>query len=255
MAIDREYWKSLHFTEKAPPHWRCPACHVGVLLLRKNSLHHDRTAESRDIEEELGGYDSQIDLEAFSGLLVCDNSRCLETVAIVGRVETEVDHQTEEVEHLFCPRFCFPPLHLFRISSKSPRAVSAELEMAFAEFWYDPAGAMNHLRKAVEFLLTALKIRRTKIDSKSGRKRRRGIKLHDRIEHLRTTKYAPLTDRLLAVKWLGNEGSHAANINQNDVLDACELLEAVIEKQFEGRERDLDQMSREINRRRKPRRR
>ena len=57
------------------------------------------------------------------------------------------------------------------------------------------------------------------------------IFLHKRIEEFQ------LADRengdvLLAAKWLGNSGSHAGAIERDDVLDAFEMIEFVLENRY-----------------------
>lgn len=52
--------------------------------------------------------------------------------------------------------------------------------------------------------------------------------LHDRIENYKKTK-PQICTLLLALKIVGNEGSHTSKIKNEDILDAFKILEQVID--------------------------
>lgn len=55
---------------------------------------------------------------------------------------------------------------------------------------------------------------------------------------------------MMAVKWIGNVGSHGAEpLSQNDVFDGLDLLEHVLVEVFENRTKNIARLGRDIIRR------
>lgn len=67
----------------------------------------------------------------------------------------------------------------------------------------------------------------------------------------RIKSFAPrnqgVANKLLAIKWIGNTGSHSDNLELVDVLDAFELLEYCLEELYEGRTARLIALAASIN--------
>jgi hypothetical protein len=148
-----------------------------------------------------------------------------------------------------------PALHIFNIPPQCPLDVRGELIAAFNLFWCDPEATVNHVRKVVELVLTHLGVRRFELlaaTKASGRKRRSFVTLHHRIGILRKT-YAEIADRLEAVKWIGNVGSHSKGITRDDLFDGFDLVEDVLQEHFERRGDRIRAISTSIIKRRRPR--
>ena len=62
-----------------------------------------------------------------------------------------------------------------------------------------------------------------------------------------------VAEHLLAIKWIGNSGSHVGELSQKDLLDGFELVEYALEKLYSKNEERLNQMTKEINKRKGPR--
>jgi hypothetical protein len=79
-------------------------------------------------------------------------------------------------------------------------------------------------------LLTEQGVRRTTI---SKRRKREALSLHSRILEYRA-KRPDVAELLLAVKWLGNAGSHpgTGTVSQEDLLDGFEMLEQVLDEVY-----------------------
>ncbi|MCG2787057.1 MAG: DUF4145 domain-containing protein [Anaerolineae bacterium] len=75
--------------------------------------------------------------------------------------------------------------------------------------------------------------------------------MHDRIVDFEKSK-PEIAQKLFAIKWLGNDGSHSANMTKNDVLDAYEILEIILDDLFVGYRKLIDQKITLINERKKP---
>src|SRR5262249_18284642 len=109
-----------------------------------------------------------------------------------------------------------PPL--ITIPENCPTTIKAELEKAFVASWGDLLAAANHTRSCVEKLLDYLE------EPKRGR-------LHQRIENYKKRDEQRGT-ALLAIKWVGNTGSHADELSRNDVYNAFDIIEAVLKDVF-----------------------
>jgi hypothetical protein len=58
---------------------------------------------------------------------------------------------------------------------------------------------------------------------------------------------------LLAIKWLGNFGSHESAIKSSDIFDAYDIVELVTEDMFARARRQIASLAREINKIKGPR--
>ena len=132
-----------------------------------------------------------------------------------------------------------------------------ELTKAFGLYWSDRGSSANRLRAATETLLSERRVPRFTINR--NRKRVR-ISLHDRIEIFKA-RDADSAEYLLAIKWLGNTGSHYGldEFSDDDLLDGFELFEHVVERVYRRPEHRLKKIAKGINVRKgrpaKPRRR
>jgi len=153
---------------------------------------------------------------SFTGVLRCPAKGCGEDVLLVGRMK--VDFGVErgiQYEEFYQLQFAFPALHLVNIPESCPDSVGLQLKQASAVLWSDPGAAATRLRFAIEELMVAQGIPGGVGQANS---------LHNRIEAYRAT-HAAAAQSLLAVKWIGNQGTHTASLSVSDVLDGVELLE------------------------------
>lgn len=204
MAVNRKLWTSQF---ESFPNWLCPHCQSGSLSLIKNTLTYMEPAYSDAAKKEDPWMPDWIE-ERFTALLQCANNACGEIVAVGGRTHHVEDHDWEtQEEHWsreYQPVFLTPPPPVFPIPVECPEAVTVELQKAFGLLWSDPGSCANRLRAAVEALLTERRVPKKRQNKKKKWVR---IDLHARIEEFRK-KDAETADYLLALKWLGNVGSH-----------------------------------------------
>jgi hypothetical protein len=125
---------------------------------------------------------------------------------------------------------------------KTPETVRRAVEAASTLLWTDPGAAGNRLRFAIEELLTAHRVRRYSV--KNGRQNR--LNTHSRIELLQQRKEAA-GDALMAVKWIGNEGSHADALTATDVIDGAELLGHALRLLYDDSAKQMERRIRKIN--------
>ena len=206
-SMDRKILK-LPFALDSAPDWTCPTCQVAPLRIRKESFVKDERRRSRNHSHD--DWEPDWIEYVYSCMLVCSNDKCKEVVASCGTGSIEwgiyegEDGIPEQVyEDYFRPKYFEPHLRLMPFPKGCPESVSKPLEESFALFFAAPSAAANSVRIAIEALLTELKIRRFNLVNG----KRRFVSLHQRISLL-PKKYAHLKDLILAIKWLGNAGSH-----------------------------------------------
>lgn len=239
----------LPFTPDRVPYWRCPSCGSGQLTLDRKKLLIEETTQS-------GSARSSEDWEpdwiryVFACIFKCSNLQCQSPVACTGTGQVsvlEVDDEefglTQTVEDVLSPSYFEPPLVLMDIPERCSFDVRGHLYEAFALYFSDPGAAMNCCRAAVEALLTDLGVKR--FATNSGQ--RRSITLHQRIMQL-PKKYKEAGDLLLAVKWLGNAGSHAGSSpGAGDLRVTFDLLEHALSEVYEGKGKKLKAIAKKVN--------
>jgi hypothetical protein len=140
---------------------------------------------------------------------------------------------------------------MFSIPTRCPEGVANEIRAAFTVFWCDSAGAANHLRIAVEQFMGWLGIPARRRD-KSGKYRE--ARLHERIELFQKRK-PTLGGLLMALKWLGNTGSHEGGVPRDDLLDAFEVFEHALAELIDRRSAKIARLARRLSKKHGPQRR
>ena len=251
--LDRKTFK-LPFRVGSHPQWMCPTCSKGTLVIRKDSFHKEEACRSRRARNNPAWEPHWIEY-VFSCLTICGNASCKEVVTCSGTGVVNFDITYDEFgapdqtyEEFFSPRYFAPHLRLFICPKGAPEQVEEELEASFELFFANPASASSHVRMALEHLLTALKVKR--FTTNGGR--RWYLNLHKRIELL-PKKYDSLKELFFAVKWLGNAGSHSErSISNDDVLDAYEIMQKVLDELYVRSDRRAAKIARRINKRKGP---
>jgi hypothetical protein len=120
---------------------------------------------------------------------------------------------------------------IMKVPEKCPDDVKQELQASFELFWGHPGACAGRLRVALECLLNHLGVAKKK---KSANGKFTELTLHARIDAF--AKREPvLGAHLMALKWLGNSGSHEGDIPRKDVLDAFDILEHSLGELIEQR--------------------
>ncbi len=250
--MNRELWKETA-TENWVPKWTCPSCATGYfeLFQRPIAVHPTRETRRDMGREDFNQGDAE---ERFACVLFCNNPHCKEAVAVSGVTGFEQAYDGEGSwtwDRYLVPIFFLPAPRMIEIPKDCPRDVRAELVSAFKLYWCHGAAAVGRLRVAVELLLTHMGLKRFEVRS-VGRPGRRRLSLHERIELLRE-KNNQLGNVVLAVKWLGNEGSHPGSVTKNDLLDGFEMMEHVLDEVYVRAKSPIRKIVRQINRTRAPR--
>ena len=240
--IDRALCKqALH--ERYAPRWPCPTCGRGTLQLVRDSVRIYETRASRLARNRDGWFEDDIS-EKFVAALVCDQQACREPVAVAGATYHEPIDDGEGGQvwtRRLKPLYIDPPLPLISLPAACPADIASEINAALSLYWFDASSAANRVRAALERILTFLKVSRYQ---GRGHDRRR-LNLHRRIELFRA-KRPELGDPMLAVKWIGNEGSHPGSVSRDDLLDAFQLLEHLLDEIFINRRAQISKISRTV---------
>lgn len=247
--INRSLWLQ-SFEKDRIPHWHCPTCGVGLLKLSGNDMTFEESKKSIENKSEDSFFASYVYMATF----VCDNKRCREHVTSCGTGERTYEMFSDDIQgeyasefDTFFPEYFTPPLVIFKLPEKCPSKVSTEIRDSFKLFFSDPASALNHARKSIEELLTDQGIQR--LVSKSDRKK---LPLHTRIEKYHKTN-SETAEKLMAIKWLGNAGSHPRPIKKKDVLDCYKILESVLTDIYEShKKKEINDLTKVINKKKGP---
>ena len=54
-------------------------------------------------------------------------------------------------------------------------------------------------------------------------------------------------NQLMAIKWIGNDGSHYKKITKEDILDAFKILEYCLNKIYVKEEEEIKKLAKKIN--------
>ncbi len=251
--MDRKVFK-LPFKKIGVTKYQCPTCDKGFLKIKKDTFHFQETKASERAHRHEAWEPEWIDY-IYSCLFECSNTACKDTVSSsgVGSV-TQYQYYDEEgrpdvdYDDFFRPNYFSPHLKLFKVPKDTPEEVEGEIDKSFSLLFSDPSSSANHIRVALEHLLTHLKIKR--FTTNNGR--RNFIALHKRIELL-PRKYDHIKDIFFAVKWLGNAGSHSNHeVTLDDVLDSYELINELLVEIFSNNREKAKSLAKKINKKKGP---
>ncbi len=245
----------LPFRQNKIPEWTCPTCNKGVLRLQKNTFQKQeirRSREARSYDEWEPEWIEYI----YNCLLLCSNEECKENVLSCGTGFVYLDFFEDDYgdsdctyTDLFLPKYFEPHLRFINIPSNCPSKVSLLLCDSFKVLFLNPKAALNSVRSAIEELLSELNIKRF---SKNTSGKQRLLTLHERID-LIPAKYEEVKDMILAIKWLGNAGSHGhKEVSLDDVMHAYELTEHILEFIFVQKVQNLENIAKKINKKKGP---
>ncbi len=252
--MDRKLYKST-FGKVGLTTFHCPNCGKGRLKVQQGTFSQHETKSSRRSHGH-EAFDFDWVEFVFSCILECTNSNCKDVVATTGSGGVEQYYTSDEhgdysvdYDDFFRPKFFYPHLKIFEPPAKTPESVSSEINISFSLVFSDPSSSANHIRIALENLLTELRIKR--FNNSNGK--RRFLNLHQRIDLL-PTKYDHVKDLFYAVKWLGNAGSHShQDLAFDDVLDAYEIISQILEEIYDDRKKKVASLAKTINKKKGPR--
>jgi Domain of unknown function (DUF4145) len=107
---------------------------------------------------------------------------------------------------------------------------------------------MDRVRIALERLMDHMGVRTRRKDNYG---KYADLSLHRRIDLFQAGEPV-IGAQVMALKWLGNTGSHQGQVDRNDLLDAFEILEHVLGELIERRTAKVAQLARELNKKHAP---
>jgi hypothetical protein len=235
------------------PAWPCPHCRIGVLRLSPETFAHVETRPSKAAHSE-EEWDPDWVTYTFSVWAKCSQTTCNEEVAIVGvgGLEPGWDPEGDMTwNEYFSPKYCVPMPDIISLPEKCPDEIARALRAAFSTFLAQPGAAANHIRIAVEHLLDHVGVER---QTKEEGGEPRDLSLHRRIEAFMVVEHS-VGAALMALKWVGNAGSHGAAIERNDLLSAFEILEHALEEIVNRRSAKVAELADRLAKRHGPRQR
>jgi hypothetical protein len=253
--IDRKLYK-LPFRLESFPAWRCPTCGKGTLQLADNTFRKDERAHSRGARDCEAWEPEWIEY-SFSCFLQCSAKNCTESVGLVGvgGVDWDLGYDKNGLQQQvwgdrFHPKYFFPHLVLFDIPDATPESAANEVAQSFELFFCNPPSSANHVRIALENVLTDLKIKRYE----THRRKKTFLSLHSRIALL-PKRHEHLKEMFLAVKWLGNAGSHSnKSVTMDDVMDAYDIVQVLLHDLYDSQAKAATKLAKSINKKKGPNR-
>jgi len=226
--------------------WRlnkpCPTCKHGYLIPTDKGLMESESRVSKRNEKDYPG--CPVSDYVFSQHFECD--QCGEAAAAVGFVSRNNYSETEEDVRYAKYSAFIPAPPIISIPGSCDSTVKHLIIQSFGLFWMDESACANKIRIAIEVLMDSLRIKKTHI----VKKKREKLSLHNRILEYKKQN-AEVANHLLAIKWIGNAGSHLNTLSEEQILDAFSLLEYALELIFNDRKRQFDKMSNQINKKKK----
>ena len=251
--VDRKIFK-LPFTKSSPQDWQCPTCQKGLLRIKNGTFFSNESSLSKSAHGH-DDWDPGWVSSVYSCLLECSNDSCKETVSSTGEgfVDWDIEHDEDGYPQqvygdFFKPLFFQPHLKFITTPENTPDEVLVKLNESFQLFFSSPSAASNHVRAAVESMLNDLNVNRYRVSNG----KRRLINLHQRIDLL-PSKYTELKELLIAVKWLGNAGSHSGkDLTADDVMDSYEIMEHVLSEIYGDKTTKLKALAKKVNKAKGP---
>ena len=242
--MNRNLYKQ-SFTLSNSPDYNCPKCNIGLLRIQKDSFKKYTTFDLDEMQKHPDFEPEWIEY-IFNCVFECNNDRCEGKVLCTGHgsvgVDIDVDdygQQYQEWDDYYRPLFFHPNLNLITIPEDTPTDIKKILNQSFELFFTSPSAAANLVRIAIENILTDQGVEQMK-------------NLHQRIEKL-PEKHEAVKIHILAVKWLGNAGSHSDNeLSLNDTMDAYELIEYILLQVYAPPTDNLNTLAQDINQSRGP---
>jgi len=219
----------------------CPTCDRGHIGFGEPTT--NESGETRHLHGE-DWFDPEYIVGSFEARAVCENASCGQVVTALGAYKvvqtTDPNYERMEYRHIYQVEFFSPPLTLLPLPEEVPEAVREAVERAAKILFAEPGLAATALRTSVERFLTSEGI---EARSPAGH----FVNLDTRIKAWNTSASRKrAADLFLAVKWIGNEGTHeVSDLVVGDVVDGLEFIDEAFHGLYVGP--DLDARAGAVN--------
>ena len=130
-------------------------------------------------------------------------------------------------------------MKLFVPPMKCPNTIKEQLQQSFEVFFCDVGAAANHVRQAVEEMLSHAGFSSRNSDGKF-------IELGKRISSFEEVD-PENAERASALRWIGNFGSHPEDLTKDDLFNAYDILDVLLEDLYVGHHRSVRTLVDQIN--------
>lgn len=231
------------------PHIPCPTCARGGLLPVHDSFVAEEAETSKTLEHH-EGWDPDWIHGGFHGVLACSKKTC-DRVRVIGEMNVgyTARRSDQPYEAHWTPTLFLPALPLLENRKLCPPEVGERVDAAAKILWLDPSAAANRVRTAVEALMDDRGVIRKK-PNREGRVV--ALNLDARIATYKKAlpQHTDAADLLLAVKWIGNVGSHEDVLRVPDVLEGVEFLDDALSLIYGAPSDDVRKRAAEVTARR-----
>jgi hypothetical protein len=248
--MNRQLWSESIYKTSIPA-WTCPSCSVGHTFLIAESFTFNETAHSKK-EHGHDAWDPDWIEYIFSAWGRCANNKCNQDFAISGTGGVERCWEEDDQQgwqDIFTPKICLPMPRIFKLPSKCPDNIATELLASFSLLWINRESCAGRIRVALELLMTHAGVPVRGKNEKTGKEY--DLKLHRRVE-IYTETEPEIGSHLMALKWLGNAGSHDGEVAFYDLIDAFEILENALEEIIEKRSARVAKLAKKLDEKHNP---
>lgn len=219
----------------------CPECNIGLLEAKKENIKEFEHKEYNKRLSQDDDYEMHMFRNDFCGFLQCNNFTCSEKIVVAGEILLEeiITYELKIIKKYSPTHFGRSP-HIIEISGEYPEKIKLILLESFSLFWLNKSSCANRVRMCIEKVMDEFGV-------KKHDKNNDIMSLHNRIE-LFAKDNKDLKEIILAIKWIGNEGSHSS-VNVENLLDGYWLADYMLKKLFKKEEKSKSEieLSKEIN--------
>lgn len=235
---------SKYFVGTPRQKFTCPTCGQGLLVPDTSTLFEVEPAFSKRAHGD-EAWDADWITRRFSFRSTCNNEECAEVATISGHSGVDqgygYDGQTEYYDYYRIESF-FPAPDLIPIPEEAPNDVDKLLKRCFVLYWVDTSAAANAMRASLEALMDEMKVPTSK-KTKAGKVV--PIYLHERIQ-LWSETHKDYADLCIALKEVGNLGSHGETVREKHFFGALEIYSHVLQQLFENNAAKMKELAEKI---------
>ncbi len=229
---------------KPTQRFTCPTCGQGFLAPDTSTFFETEPAFSVRAHGH-DEFDPDWIEKRFTYRSICSNRDCSEVAFVSGRGGVDqrygYDGQPEYYEFFRIEAF-FPAPDLIPVPGDAPYEIKKLLKRCFALYWVDTSAAANAMRASLEALMDDMKVP-TSETTKAGKVV--SIYLHRRIE-LWAETHKDYADLCLALKEVGNLGSHGETVREKHFFGALEIYSHVLQQLFENNAAKMKELAEKI---------
>ncbi|WP_155058463.1 DUF4145 domain-containing protein [Streptomyces blattellae] len=222
----------------------CPLCSQITLEPEINEFESATSAAARNTDD----WDPTDASGFFYGELKCPRTPCGNRYVVAGSWTYDWGPAnvsgSEEDPYLvaYKVKHILPELPLIELPDGAPAGLQPMISAASASLLSDPSASANRIRSAIDCILDHKGVRKF---PQGNRKKR--LTTHARIELFRD-KNPSAADQLMAMKWIGNVGSHESEVMPLAwVLDGIEHFAKAVEIVYDTKEKELMRRAAIIN--------